>query len=153
MTVTTIAQEVSIYIKGTPGPQGSKVQTRWGGLRESSAKVGPWRALVNWHTEQEWPHPPIADPVRAEITFFMPRAKNHFSTAKGKEHLLVPSAPVHCTVGGDIDKLVRATLDGLAVRSGGSLIRDDSQVIELVCRKLYADEEHPPGALVILRRA
>ena len=151
--ITSVEQEVCIYIKGIPGPQGSKVQTRWGGLRESSAKVAPWRALVNWHTEQEWPHPPICEPVSTRITFYLPRAKSHFSTAKGKEHIVKPSAPTLCTVGGDLDKLARATLDGLAVRSGGSLIRDDSQVVELICEKFYADEEHPPGALVRLRRA
>ena len=150
---STVAQEVSIYIKGIVGPQGSKVQTRYGGLRESSAKVAPWRALVNWHTEQEWPHPPISSPVTAEITFYLARRKDHFSTAKGKEHLVKPSAPVHCTVGGDIDKLARATLDGLAVRSGGSLITDDSLVTDLTCRKRYATHECPPGALVTIRMA
>ena len=55
-----------------------------------------------------------------QITFLLPRAKNHWSKAKGKEDQLLPSAPVHCTSSshGDIDKLARSTLDGCAVRSG-----------------------------------
>ena len=45
-------------------------------------------------------------PVRMEVTFVIARAKNHWSTAKGENQLPL-SAPEHCTVGGDIDKLAR----------------------------------------------
>ena len=50
-------------INGVPGAQGSKVQTRWGSMRESSKKVAPWRQAVMWATENEYHSPPIIEPV------------------------------------------------------------------------------------------
>ena len=96
--------------QGLPGAQGSKTQTRWGGLKESSAKVAPWRAAVAYACEQQ-DGEPITDPVEMQITFLLPRAKHHWSKAKGKEDQLLPSAPLHCTSSshGDIDKLARST--------------------------------------------
>ena len=151
MTVA-VAQDLVFRIKGVPGAQGSKMITRWGSLRESSQKVGPWRQAVMWQTENDYHLPPIIDPVCVDITFFFARPKHHYGTGKNAEKLK-PSAPVHCTssANGDIDKLVRSTLDGLSARSGGNVIRDDSQVVFLTCRKQYACAEESPGALVSLR--
>ena len=151
MTVA-VAQDLMFRIKGVPGAQGSKMITRWGSMRESSQKVGPWRAAVMWQTENEYQLPPIIDPVCVDITFFFARPKGHYGTGKNADKLK-PSAPEHCTSSahGDIDKLCRSTLDGLAVRSGGNVLKDDSQVVGLTCRKRYASAEESPGALVSLR--
>jgi Holliday junction resolvase RusA-like endonuclease len=46
----------------------------------------------------------------------------------------------------DIDKLTRAALDSL---TQGGVIKDDSFVVDLTVRKLYADL-HEPGVLVSL---
>ena len=35
---------IEIQVQGMPGAQGSKVSTKWGGMKESSKRVGPWRA-------------------------------------------------------------------------------------------------------------
>ena len=72
--------------------------------------------------EKQFEGEPITDPVEMQITFLLPRAKHHWSKAKGKRDQLLPSAPLHCTSSshGDIDKLARSTLDGCAVRSGGA---------------------------------
>ena len=154
MTVTTIAQEVVLRVYGIPGPQGSKQITRWGGVRESSAKVGPWRSEVAYTARETYKGDPIADPVAVEITFYFPRPKHHYGTGRNVEKLK-PSAPKHCTscANGDLDKLVRSTFDSLAVRSGGSVIKDDSQVVQLTCNKRYASATEPPGALVRIRIA
>ena len=146
---------IEIRVQGLPGAQGSKTQTRWGGLKESSPKVAPWRAAVAYACEQQWDGEPITDPVEMQITFLLPRAKHHWSKAKGKEDQLLPSAPLHCTSSshGDIDKLARSTLDGCAVRSGGCLIADDSQVVSLALAKRYAERLEPTGAVVRLRIA
>ena len=37
---------IEILVRGLPGAQGSKVSTKWGGMKESSKRVGPWRAAV-----------------------------------------------------------------------------------------------------------
>ena len=49
------------------GQQGR--QTRWGGMKESSPKVAPWRAAVAYACEQQWEGEPITDPVEMQITF------------------------------------------------------------------------------------
>ena len=154
MTVTTIAQEVVLRVYGVPAPQGSKTVSRWGGLRESSLKVGPWRSEVAYTAREVYKGAPITQPVALEITFYFMRPKGHYGTGRNAEKLK-PSAPRHCTsaANGDLDKLCRSTFDGLAVRSGGSVIKDDSQVVELFCIKRYASETEPPGALVRIRMA
>ena len=153
--ISTVDQDVVLRVYGVPAPQGSKTPTRWGGLRESSKKVIPWRSEVAFAARQIYKGRPIGTPVAIEIIFYFQRPKHHFSKAKGKEHTLVPSAPKHCTScnHGDLDKLCRSTFDGLAAKSGGSIICDDSQVVELWCKKRYADETELPGALVCIRMA
>ena len=140
---------LEFWIPGVPAPQGSKIATRWGTMRESSQKVAPWRNSVMWTTENEYQLPPIIDPVCVEITFVFTRPKGHYGTGKNCEKLK-PSAPEHCTSAahGDLDKVARCTLDGLAQRSGGCVLKDDSQVIVLRCEKRYASAHESSGALV-----
>ena len=146
---------IEIRVQGLPGAQGSKQITRWGGMKESSAKVAPWRAAVAYACEQQFDGEPITEPVAMEIEFILPRAKHHWSKAKGKEDQLVPSAPVHCTshLLGDLDKLGRSTMDGCSVTSGGSLIADDALVVSLALAKRYGERLEPTGAVVRLRIA
>ena len=136
-------------INGVPGSQGSKVLTRWGSMRESSKKVGPWRNAVMWTTENEYQSPPIIEPVYVEITFFFARPKSHYGTGRNCAKLK-DSAPKHCTssLHGDLDKLIRSTCDGLSHRSGGCVLKDDSQVVMLQCSKRYASANESTGALV-----
>jgi crossover junction endodeoxyribonuclease RusA len=140
---------IEFRIAGVPGAQGSKVMTRWGSMRESSSKVAPWRNSVMWTTENEYHSSLIIDPVCVEITFFFTRPKSHYGTGRNCTKLK-NSAPSHCTssLHGDIDKLARCTLDGLARRSGGCVLKDDSLVVMLKCSKQYAEANETPGALV-----
>ena len=142
-------EPITLRVYGVAGPQGSKTISRWGGVRESSAKVGPWRTEVAFTARETYKGDPITEPVALDITFFFMRPKGHYGTGRNADKLK-PSAPEHCTscTHGDLDKLCRSTFDGLAVRSGGSVIKDDSQVVRLRCDKRYADDDHPPGALV-----
>ena len=50
--------------------------------------------------------------------------------------------PTHTTSthDGDIDKIMRATLDGLSVKTGGCVIKDDALVVELSYEKRYVTE-------------
>ena len=140
---------ITIKVQGMPGAQGSKVSTKWGGMKESSKRVAPWRAAVAYYSEKQYKGQVITDPVSCEIEFVLPRGKSHYGTGCNAEKLKA-SAPQHCTNGqlGDIDKLARSTLDGLAVRSGGCVLADDRLVVELSLRKRYAKLHEPSGALV-----
>ncbi len=69
--------------------------------------------------------------VAVDLTFFLPRP------ASAKRRAYPARKP-------DLDKLVRALLDGIAP---GQLLWDDSRVVELVARKQFAGEQGP-GALV-----
>ena len=141
---------IRLHFLGEPAPQGSKIQTRYGGMKEASKKIQPWRASVQYICDQTYKGEVLTCPVRMEVTFLIARAKNHWSTAKGKEDQVLPSAPEHCTVGGDIDKLARGLLDPLTTRCGGNVIEDDRQVVDLKLSKRYAEKAESVGALVTI---
>nr|BAR35313.1 Holliday junction resolvase (Rus) [uncultured Mediterranean phage uvMED] len=141
---------IEIRLRGMPAPQGSKTMTRWG-MKEASNKVGPWRQTASAQAALQYKGPVIENPVQVKIIFIMPRPKHHWSTCKGEPiNRLKPASPPddHCTSGGDIDKLTRAVLDSLAVRSGGCVLRDDSRVVKLRVDKRYAEFDEPSGALI-----
>ena len=68
---------------------------------------------------------------------------------------LKPKSPVYCTssANGDLDKLVRCTLDGLSVKCGGSVIADDNYVVRLNAVKRYVAEGEEPGASIRIQGA
>ena len=76
------------------------------------------------------------------ITFMFNRPKAHYNT-KGE---LKPKAPFYKSTKPDLDKLCRSTLDGIT----GVLIKDDSQVVNLICNKVYANKGELPGALITI---
>lgn len=73
--------------------------------------------------------------VAVEATFHLIRPKGHFGTGRNADKLK-PSAPIHHLKKPDIDKLVRALLDGLTHVA----YRDDSQIISCHIRKQYGQE-------------
>ena len=87
----------------------------------------------------------------AAIEFVFPRPKSHYGTGKNAD-VLKPSAPKYCTSrgNGDIDKLARSTLDGLSVSAGGSVLEDDSLVVELNTKKRYINKDELPGAYIAI---
>ena len=143
---------IELRFRGEAAPQGSKVLSRWGGMREASKKVEPWRGVVQYQSEQQYKGPVITDAVSVEITFLIARGKGHWSKRKGKEDQLLPSAPTHHTSAPDVDKLTRGLLDPLTVRCGGCVLKDDSQVVEIVARKRYAERCESAGAMVRIER-
>lgn len=129
-----------LRVHGTPAPQGSKRHVGGGRMVEASKKVGPWReAVVSEAIRQGYDGSAIDTAVTVRITFYMPRPVSHRG-ARG----LRPSAPVWPAKVPDLDKLTRSTLDGL-VQAG--VLVDDSRVVILHARKVFADHE-PAGALI-----
>jgi Holliday junction resolvase RusA-like endonuclease len=60
----------------------------------------------------------------------------------------LPKKIRHDTKRPDLDKLVRAVLDGLT----RNLLPDDSQVVTIQARKRYGQEDESPGARITVRR-
>lgn len=89
-------------------------------------------------------HIPILGPVRVEIDLFITRPPS-IKRSK-REFPIVPP---------DVDKLCRACLDGLnqgpdGKANNGRLWGDDSQVVELLARKFYADDRAPGANITII---
>ena len=146
---------VRIHVTGTPAPQGSKkgYANRYNGrvsMIESSTRVRPWRdAVIAAVHAQTHPTPTMMGPVRADITFVFKRPKSHYLT-RGRG--LKPDAPIWATsrACGDLDKLQRATFDGL---TDSGIIDDDSQITAGYMTKRYAhDASELPGAIITLHR-
>jgi Holliday junction resolvase RusA-like endonuclease len=140
---------ITIEVRGLPAPQGSKRHVGRGIMVESSRAVGPWREAVRAETQrvmQRLPmFPSLLDgPVALEITFRLPRPKGHYGTGRNAAQLK-PSAPNFPSGRPDLDKLLRALLDGL---TAGGAWADDSQVVNLAAWKLYG----PPGVLIQMQQ-
>ena len=134
---------IEIVVYGQPAPQGSK---RLVGkvMLESSKKVQPWRQDVKQAVLSQYNGLPIESAVDIGIEFRFQRPKGHFNGKGG----LRPKAPEHLISRshGDIDKLLRATLDALSISTGGSLLSDDSLVVRVRSSKCYCVEGELPGA-------
>jgi Holliday junction resolvase RusA-like endonuclease len=129
---------ITFEVRGLPAPQGSKRPVRLGtgriGMVESSKAVGPWREAVRAEA-QNVIQVPFGGPVRVHLIFWLVRPKSHYRTGRNA-HLLRDSAPVWPDGKPDVDKLARATMDGLT-ESGAW--KDDAQVVLLTAAKRYRD--------------
>jgi crossover junction endodeoxyribonuclease RusA len=134
---------ITIEVRGLPAPQGSKRHVGHGIMVESSKAVGPWREAVRAETQRVMmarPMPPddrelepLRGPLRVAITFRLPRPRSHYRSGKNA-HLIKDNAPPVPDGRPDLDKLVRAVLDGL---TAGGAWSDDAQVAHLSAAKLY----------------
>lgn len=134
-----------IEVFGNPAPQGSKRVFNGRVVEAAGQKLKVWRQQIaaachNLLTEE---HSLLTGPVRVEVDFYLPRPAS--IPIKKRALPIVPP---------DVDKLARACLDGvgqgLTGKSGDGMIwADDSQVIELIARKFYADDREP-GAIITI---
>lgn len=81
------------------------------------------------------PSTPLDEPLRVDIEFGMPRPKSHYRTGRFA-HLLKGGAPVQHVRVPDVDNLAKFVLDALNTH----VFVDDSRIVELCCRKIYADD-------------
>ena len=140
---------VEFFVAGRPAPQGSKraYKTKSGHVNvvESSKKVRPWRDAVRSETAPRFAAP-LAGPVWVTVNFYLPRPAGHYGTGRNAAQLR-PAAPARPTGAvDDVDKLLRAVLDGL--KDGGAY-KDDGQVVTVTARKYYA--KGAPGAEITVR--
>jgi Holliday junction resolvase RusA-like endonuclease len=111
-----------------------------GRLIEASKKLKPWRAQIEKACQPYAQHNIHLGPVRLEVDFFLPRPKTVKMT--GKTGRALPIVPPDC------DKLVRAVGDGIG--QSGYIWGDDSQVVEILARKFYADNREPGAIITII---
>lgn len=143
---------IEFVVLGVPGAQGSKKMVGRAGngrpiLRESSAKVAPWREAVKAAAvEALGDQPAFEGPVAVHVEFRFARPASHYGTGKNADALKgsAPDLPTSRALG-DIDKLVRSTLDAL---TDSQVIGDDSQVAMLAALKCYAEGHRKPGAVL-----
>ncbi len=145
-----------IRVNGIPAPQGSKRHVGNGRMIEQSQAVGPWREAIRAQTQVatalvSGPWRAMTGPVDVSLIFRFPRPKGHYGTGRNAGKLK-PSAPQFPATRrrGDIDKLVRAVLDGI---TQGGAIADDGLVVMLDAVKLYPVDGQAPGADIWIREA
>lgn len=135
---------ITFDVPGIPAPQGSK--TPFG--TESNPRTKPWRALVSHYAAEAMNGDYMfysGVPLDVTIQFRFPRPKSHFRTGKNA-HLLRDSAPHFKAGKPDVDKLVRAVLDGCT----GIIWQDDAQVATVKAHKIFSAA---PGAHVRVTEA
>ena len=134
-TVPVSVHEYWIRATGTPIPQGSKSAKVQGGravMWDTHRGLKGWREQVAQAAWSATQGEQIDAPCIVTIWFYLPRPKTVNRT--------------HMCVKPDVDKLCRAILDGL----GDSILTDDSRVVELSARKMYADDT-APGCMIHVR--
>lgn len=131
-----------LHVYGHPAPQGSKRHVGGGRMVEMSKYVGPWReAIVGEAQRTGVLGLQLDQPVEVHIWFYLPRPRGHL----GADGLPKASAPKYPTTTPDLDKLIRSSLDAL---TQAAAVADDSRVVRIVARKMYADRDNLPGARI-----
>ena len=137
-----------ITVYGKPVTQGSKTKTRWGMRDSNGDTLAPWRDNVRAAAINHKDAFGEAD-VNVSITFTFNRPAGHFGTGRNKAFLKPSALPYPSSHAiGDIDKLTRAILDAL---TDAGVWNDDSQVVRLLARKVFAGEYFAldkPGAVI-----
>lgn len=132
------ANPITFYASGFPRPQGSKRAILAHGrarLVEMARGLKPWRQIVHLAAQDALRTAqvdPVVGPVALTLEFVMRRPRR-------------PTKPA-CDTKPDLDKLVRAVLDGLT----GAAYADDSAVVRITASKRYARASgiERPGCLV-----
>ena len=123
--------ELTIDVSGDPASQGSHSVIHGRIVQVNSAKHKRWRNAVSF-AALDLVGPDfelIEEPVELSVIFYLPRPK----TATRQFPAVMP----------DLDKLIRSVGDSLT----GTVIRDDSRIITIGAKKLYADDRGP-GAII-----
>ena len=140
MTTEGMTPAVTIYVPGRPRPQGSL--TAWRTAEGAKARIAHsggipflrWRASITTHALLAMADygAALTGPVALLVRFVLERPPGR----PGRQVLPIGHP--------DIDKLLRAVLDGLA----GVVYVDDAQVVEVTTSKTWASEIHPGGAYI-----
>ena len=127
--------EVSLSVTGNPASQGSHAIMRGRIVQVNSSKHKAWRKAIVQEAIATLPDDwqPIDEPCELIVNFYMPKPAS-----------VKRSLP---TVSPDLDKLIRAVGDSL---TDSGIVVDDSRIVRISARKLYA-EGIEPGATILVR--
>jgi Holliday junction resolvase RusA-like endonuclease len=117
---------ITFQVDGQPVPQGSMKVINGRVIHAKGSELAAWRSAIALRAREAGAKPHI-EPVEIEMIFTMTRPK----TVNRPEPSVAP----------DLDKLVRAVLDGLTAIA----YRDDGQVVRLTATKEYGSS---PGLWV-----
>lgn len=132
---------VSFTVHGNPTPKGSYTHMPNGamlpaGTTNSRKRMADWRAdIKHVATDAMGTELPTRDPIRLTVEFALPYPQ---SSVRKYQLGWLP-----CTKKPDVDKLLRALMDGLT----GIVWVDDSQVIACTVNKVYAWSGQPGAAV------
>ena len=119
------------WVSGKPVPQGSMKVINGHILHSQGSALALWRADVARNAQVRG-YKPVEGAIHVSLTFVFRAPKS----VKRPAPWVKP----------DLDKLIRAVLDGLT----GVAYEDDSQVITITARKVYGDKE---GAWIGIERS
>lgn len=126
--------EVTLSVIGDPASQGSHAIMHGRIVQVNSAKHKRWRtAIVNEAISQlpsDWV--PIDGPCELIVNFYMPKPPS----VKRELPSVMP----------DLDKLIRSVGDAVAI---AGIVTDDSRIVRISARKLYAVGIEPGATIVI----
>jgi Holliday junction resolvase RusA-like endonuclease len=124
--------EVSLSVTGNPASQGSHAIMYGRIVQVNSSKHKAWRKAIVQEAIATLPDDwtPIDEPCELIVNFYLPKPKT-------VDRQLPSVSP-------DLDKLIRAVGDSL---TDSGVVTDDSRIVRISARKLYA-EGIEPGALI-----
>jgi Holliday junction resolvase RusA-like endonuclease len=127
--------EVSLSVTGNPASQGSHAIMYGRIVQVNSSKHKAWRKAIVQEAIATLPSDwqPIDEPCELIVNFYMPKPAS-----------VKRSLP---TVSPDLDKLIRAVGDSL---TDSGIVIDDSRIVRISARKLYA-EGIEPGATILVK--
>ena len=124
--------EVSLSVTGDPASQGSHAIMHGRIVQVNSSKHKAWRKAIVQEAIATLPDDwqPIDEPCELIVNFYLPKPKT-------VDRQLPSVSP-------DLDKLIRAVGDSL---TDSGVVIDDSRIVRISARKLYA-EGISPGATI-----
>lgn len=151
---------IVLEVLGAPAPKGSARAMLIGGrarlIASSSGRnetaQSRWSKAVR-DAALDQPDSYAGTPLSVRIEFRVARPRGHYGTGRNAT-TLKPSAPVAPSTKPDLDKLVRCTLDAIVTttrrgRVHHGIIDDDSRIVEIAVRKVYADDACPGATIEI----
>jgi len=127
--------EISLSVVGDPASQGSHAIMQGRIVQVNSKKHKAWRTAITQTALATLPSDwqPIDEPCELIVNFYMPKPAS-----------VKRSLP---TVSPDLDKLIRAVGDSL---TDSGVVLDDSRIVRISARKLYAIGIEP-GATILVK--
>jgi Holliday junction resolvase RusA-like endonuclease len=126
--------EVSLSVTGNPASQGSHAIMYGRIVQVNSSKHKAWRKAIVQEAITTLPDDwqPIDEPCELIVNFYLPKPKT-------VDRQLPSVSP-------DLDKLIRAVGDSL---TDSGVVTDDSRIVRISARKLYAEGIEPGASIQV----